>query len=88
MSNGTVWLSNRKFTSIVHDWSLSFDESATIEEVAEDKLMPGMNAGFTFTAIDQIRTLLNYSTVDMIGILVSQEAVVNVPVKGQMVERK
>jgi hypothetical protein len=67
---------------------LTFDESATIEEVAEDKFMPGVNAGYTFTAIDQIRTLPNYSTVDVIGVLVSQEAVVNVPVKGQMVERK
>ena len=70
MSNGKTWLSNKKYTSIIHDWSLIFDIDAIVEEVSEDRFMPGVNAGYTFTMIDRILAVQNYSTVDVIGILV------------------
>jgi replication factor A1 len=66
-ANGKVGLSNKRFTSIKNDYSLTFGLETEIQECGEDTNI--QNNGFSFTKIDLIKDTQANSTIDVIGVV-------------------
>ena len=66
VSNGTVRMANKKFTSIKNSYSLTLDGLSTIEEVPDDSGIS--HSCYNFTSISKISTLPNGTMIDVIGV--------------------
>ena len=67
MSNGSVKIANKKYTSIKNDHCVVFDKNSEIEEVNDDNQIS--QQGFCFVTIDEINDFEQSRTVDTIGII-------------------
>ena len=68
ISNGTIKISNKKYTSITNDFCINFDKNTQIEEIPDDTKI--QNHGFCFLTIDEINDLEQSRTVDTIGVII------------------
>jgi len=67
MSNGSVKIANKKYTSIKNDYCINFDKNSEIEEVEDDNRISLQ--GFNFVTIDEINDFEQNRTVDTIGVI-------------------
>ena len=66
-SNGSIKMTNQKYTSIKNDYSIVFDRNSEIEEVDDDTQIK--KQGFCFSMIDEINHYEQMRTIDIIGIV-------------------
>lgn len=67
MSNGSVKIANKKYTSIKNDHCINFDKNADVQEVEDDNKIS--HQGFNFVTIDEINDYEQSRTVDTIGVI-------------------
>ncbi len=77
VSNGNVKLSNKKYTSIKTDYSLTLDAATKIEEAPEDPQIP--RSGYSFTPIAKIAELPAGVVIDVLGVVRAVGDVVPIP---------
>ena len=75
LANGTVKISNQKYSSIKNDYCIIFDRSSEITEVEDD--MKIKTQGFCFVTIDEINDFEQSRTIDTIGVITQVGAVSN-----------
>jgi replication factor A1 len=66
VSNGTIKIANKRFTSIPNDYCISFNEGTEFEEVEDDTAIG--KHGFSFRPVKELQTLINQS-VDVVGVI-------------------
>jgi len=67
-SKGKLKMSNKRFTNLKHEYEITFDKNAVIEECQDDSSIKAIN--MERTPIASIQDLPSESTVDIIGIAV------------------
>jgi replication factor A1 len=68
VSNGSIALANKKFTSIPNDYCIKFSDDTEFQEVAEDTSIK--REAWTFKNIKSLIDLQVQSTVDVIGVVI------------------
>jgi len=72
-SNGTVKLSNQRYTSIKNDFCLVFDKQGEIVEIPEDESIK--YKGFSFLNMLEIKALDKTRAIDVIGVVCAVEPI-------------
>ena len=66
-TNGMVKLANKRFTSIKHDFCLTFGKDSQVEKCMDDEEIGSI--AFTFTELSEIENMVQSRTVDIIGVI-------------------
>jgi replication factor A1 len=78
-ANGKVGLSNKRFTSIKNDYSLTFGMETEIQECGNDQNI--QTNGFCFTKIDLIKDQFANTTIDVIGVVMEVQPISSIQIK-------
>lgn len=79
MSNGSLKLANKKWTSIPNDYCISFFENTEFREVAEDTTIS--QDAYSFKKINTLIDLQPQSTIDVIGVILEVGILGSITVK-------
>ena len=87
MSNGSVKMANKKFTSVRNDYCLIFDKRSVIDPASDDGAI--CRQAFDFTPIAELRDAFQKKSIDAIGVVIQCEEKEQIKLKsGQQKSRK
>jgi replication factor A1 len=67
LAGGNVKLSNKRYTSVPHEFQLTFDINADVSQLPEEATIPQAYTAFTFTQIKKITQVQPKFTIDVLG---------------------
>jgi replication factor A1 len=83
-------MANKKFTTIPHNFTLSFDERTVMKEVRDYNAGNFQGAGFNFKTIKQIEETVGLFMLDLIAVVTELQPVSQIQIKqtGEMRNRR
>ena len=83
MSNGYVKVANKRYTTIRHDFCITFDQFANIKEADENDNLNIKGGGFNFTTLQEISEPKgeNPSMIDVIGVITECQGPTQIQIK-------
>jgi len=67
-SDGNIKLANKKYTSVLNDFAITFEEHARIQEAMDDNTIT--HVAFNFSSIEKIQHIQKYKSVDIIAVII------------------
>jgi len=78
ISKGELRVANKKFTTIAHQYEITFNSSTTVQPVADDASTAAIPSGhFSFVPIEQIAAMNKDDLVDVLGVVTQAGEVQN-----------
>ena len=77
--NGMVKLANKRFTSIKHDFCLTFSRDSIVEKCMDDEEIGSI--AFSFTDLGEIESMVQSRVVDIIGVILQVGSVSEINLK-------
>ena len=69
MSGGQVKMANKKFTTIPHNFCITFNEETKVSEVTNFRPTDFSGQGFNFKTLSEVQDLVGLTMLDLIAIV-------------------